>query len=208
MGLTYRRSDGLPTLTPLGELVLKQLKTLEFTSHHGDYFREHTVRALPEEFVSRMGELRASTMVDNVMLAVHNVEKVLQEADSYLLNINMPYIASAFPHIRGAYDRGVKGRFLHGKNLKLPIEMRDDRERVLDADIIDAYRRNAIHDEKILDTELVMYMSEKEVAILSFPLEDGRFDFIGFSSKDKDVLYWCKDLFEYYWFQAATNPIG
>jgi predicted transcriptional regulator len=207
-GLTYRRPDGLPDLTPMGELVLRQLKSLEFTSYYSDYFREHTLTSIPDQFVSRLGELRVSTLVDNVMLAVHNVEKVLREADSYLLNINMPYIASAFPFIREAYDRGVKGRFLHGKDLMLPSEMKDDRERVLDTQLIDSFRRKGIHNEKLLKTDVVMYMSEKEVAILSFPLRDGIYDFRGFSSIDKRFLDWCRDIFEYCWARGISPNIG
>ena len=206
-GLTYRRSDGLPDLTPMGELVLRQLKSLEFTSQYSDYFREHTLASIPDQFVSRLGELWVSTLVDNVMLAVHNVEKVLREAEFYILNINMPYIASAFPFIREAYDKGVKGRFLHGKDLELPSEMRDDRERVLDPQLIDSFRRRGIHNEKLLETDVVMYMSEKEVAIISFPLQDGLYDFRGFCSMDKNFLNWCQDLFEYYWTRGNKPTI-
>ena len=42
-------------------------------------------------------------------------------------------------------------------------------------------------------------MSEKELALLSFPKRDNRFDFYGYSSTDEDTLRWCRELFGYYW---------
>ncbi len=47
-----------------------------------------------------------------------------------------------------------------------------------------------------------LYMSEKEIAILSFPYSDGRFDYLGFASKDERTHRWCKNLFDYYWEKA------
>jgi predicted transcriptional regulator len=44
-----------------------------------------------------------------------------------------------------------------------------------------------------------MYMPEKELALLSFPKRDNRFDFFGYSSTDEDTLRWCRELFGYYW---------
>lgn len=40
---------------------------------------------------------------------------------------------------------------------------------------------------------------EKEVAVVVFPLIDGRFDYFGFSSSDEQTHAWCRDIFTYYW---------
>jgi len=48
-------------------------------------------------------------------------------------------------------------------------------------------------------------MSEREVALVSFPLSDGGFDYIGFSTKDKFTHKWCEDLFKYYWDRAIPR---
>ncbi len=42
-------------------------------------------------------------------------------------------------------------------------------------------------------------MSEKEVALLSFPAVNGGYDYLGFTSTDPAALRWCRDVFEYYW---------
>jgi predicted transcriptional regulator len=42
-------------------------------------------------------------------------------------------------------------------------------------------------------------MNEKEVASVAFPLHDGRFDYLGFTSKNPQVHNWCHDVYEHYW---------
>ena len=60
--------------------------------------------------------------------------------------------------------------------------------------------------EKVMEgIDLVLYMSENEVAILAFPLKNGRFDFFGFSATDDNALRWCRDLFMYYWERGETK---
>ena len=133
------------------------------------------------------------------MVAVHNIERILKEADEYLLDLNVPYIASAFPHIRDAFMRGIKGRFLHGRGLGLPDEMMDERKESFDDEFKAKITSSGLYQERILEVPLIMYMSEKELALLSFPKRDGRFDFYGYTSTDEEALRWCRDIFEHYW---------
>ena len=112
VGLTEKDPDGPYRLTPFGMLTLTQIQGLEFTSKHRRYFKNHTVSNLPQRFLLRLGELQASEYLDDVMVVIHTIEKIIKEADDHLLDLNVPYIASAFPHIRDAFMRGVKGRFL------------------------------------------------------------------------------------------------
>lgn len=206
--LVEKGADGLHCLTPYGELILRQLPGLEFTSRHRDYFREHTLTNLPTEFVLRIGELEGSTYIDDVMVAVHSVEETLLEAEEYILNINVPYIASAFPLVREAYERGVTGRFIHTRELIVPPSMREERERVFDDDIMKKIWTSGLQEERLVEEMgLILYMSEKSVGILAFPLKDGRFDFLGFRSESEGPRRWCRDLFYYYWERAEPEHI-
>jgi len=45
---------------------------------------------------------------------------------------------------------------------------------------------------------IYLCMSEKEVAVVAFPLLDGRFD-ARVSSTDEQTHAWCRDIFNYYW---------
>ncbi|UCD43898.1 MAG: helix-turn-helix domain-containing protein [Candidatus Bathyarchaeota archaeon] len=203
VGLTERNSEGLFELTPYGGLTLRQIKGVEFTSRHRDYFRDHSLVNLPSEFVCQIGKLSDSTYVDDVMVTVHRVEEVLKNAEDYILNVNLPYIASAFPLIKDAFKRGVKARFIHTEDLDIPVSMRDDRQRFVDNQLLREVKASGQYTERLSDDiDLVLYMSEKEVAIVTFPMTDGKFDFYGFASTDLGTLEWCRDVFEYYWERA------
>jgi predicted transcriptional regulator len=202
-GLTMRRTDGLLELTPYGGLVLRQLNALEFTSKHREYFVNHVLNDLPDKFVSRMGELRGCSLNLDVMVSIHRVQKILQEAKEYVWDLNLPYIASAFPYIRNIFDRGVEGRFLHGGELELPDEMRGERERVFSDEQVRSLKAIGVYKERLVEAGLIIYMSEKELALLCFPETDGRFDYMGFTSTDPDALEWCSDVFLHFWEQGT-----
>jgi predicted transcriptional regulator len=53
--------------------------------------------------------------------------------------------------------------------------------------------------------DIVMLLSEKEVAAIVFPNLEGKFDYLSFRSKDEDALNWTKSLFLYYWERAIRQ---
>jgi len=205
VGLTERDADGLHGLTPYGELVLRQIQGLNFTSQHVDYFKSHSLAGLPAEFVHRLSELAGSVYVDDVMVMVHNVEKLLKEVEEYILNINTPYISSTFPLVGEAFGRGVEAKFIHSRELVPPDIMVEEHKQAVGKSA-ELARVSGDYLEKVMEgIDLVLYMSEKEVAILAFPLKNGRFDFFGFSATDESSLKWCRDLFMYYWERGETK---
>ena len=127
------------------------------------------------------------------------MEETLINAEDYILNVNVPYIASAFPLIRDPFEKGVKARFIHTEDLDVPVSMRDDRQRFVDDQLLREVTASGQYTERLLnEADLVLYMSEKEVSIVTFPMTDGKYDFYGFASTDGRTLEWCRDLFEYY----------
>ena len=49
-----------------------------------------------------------------------------------------------------------------------------------------------------------MSLSEKQVAGICFPANDGRIDYRGFVSDNPVVLKWAKDLYEHLW--SISDP--
>lgn len=201
-GLTTRDKEGYPSLTPFGKLILKQLEAVQFTNLHREYFVTHVADRIPGSFVTRFGELAGLRHHDDVMRVIKDVIRILDEAEEYVLDVNLPYIASAFPHIRDAYERNVKGKFLHGAGLKVPDEMQSVREETFTAEFIDSLHHKEVYEEKYLDVNFVLYMNEKEVAILSFPTIHMDYDFIGFTGSGEKAHRWCEELFYHYWDQG------
>ena len=198
-GLATRNTAGHPCMTSYGLMVLHQLDGVNFTTDHREYFETHDASALPDKFLCRLGELEKMEYTDDIMVAIHNSVRIIQEAEEYILDINLPYISSGFPHIKAAYDRGVKGWFLRGADLRVPAEMQAQREQTISDEYVAYVRREGLLQDRFLEVDVILYMNEKEVALLSFPTLNGRYDYRGFTSKDPAVLDWCRELFYYYW---------
>ena len=198
--LATKDTEGQYHLTPYGELTLVQLRGQLFTSRYREYFSTHTLNNLPYEFVSRLGELENSEFIDDVMVSVHLIEETLRNAEEYILNFNIPYIASAFPMIREVIESGIECRWIRSKDIELPEQMKNLREQeITDNVVLEAMRKGTYQDKVVEGNDLVLYLSEKGVAIIAFPLKNGDFDFHGFKSTDPEAHKWCRDIFEYYW---------
>lgn len=198
--LTLKGADGSYNLSPFGELVLRMLPSLEFITGHREYFISHPLSSFPQVFVSRMGELMGSTLVDDVMVVFHNVEKVINEAEEYVWRITDRYLITALDELSAAVDRGVKVRLLEPKDIVYPPNWEGP------GPIIDEARVKGHFTRRVLEkVHVFIAMSEKEVAGISFPLEDGRFDYHGFTAIDENSYNWCRDVFEYYWERSEAT---
>jgi len=206
--LAAKNPNGQYYISPFGNLLLSQLTGTKFIVKNRQYFTSHILDRIPEGSRASIGELSDSQLIDNVMVMVHSVEETLRGAEEYLLDINVPYIASAFPLIGEAFARGVRGQFLHTSDLKIPPSMLEERVRYMDDRVMQRIRSSGLYQERVVDkADVVLYMSEKQVAIVSFPVEEQRFDYLGFASKDRKALAWCRDLFMHYWEFSRPVPI-
>ncbi len=206
VGLTKKSFEGLHHLTPYGELVLKQLEGLKFVSLHKDYFAIHSLSYLPKEFVFRIGELFNGIYVNEVVSSFYNIDKIIQEAEEYIWEITDQYLLSTIPLLKEALDRGVKVRDIEAKDMVVPPKMMEAwRADTSTPEGLDRARIAGLLEERFLERlDIYLWMSEKEVAVISFPLKDGRFDYLGFTSKDERFHKWCRDLFQHYW-EGACN---
>lgn len=205
VGLTQKEADGLHHTTNYGRLVLRQLRGLEFTSGRRDYFMTHSLESLPEEFVCRIGEIKDTTFIDDVMVAFYSIEKVIREAEEYLRIISDQYPVSSIPLFTDAFRRDVKVETIDAADWVPPQRLKDaiqaeDVEAVLQA------RSKKVMLERVLERlDVFLWMSEKEVAALAFPNLEGRFDYLGFTGLDPRFHRWCSDLFQHYWSRAEIK---
>lgn len=204
VGLIKKNIDGLYNLTFYGELALKQIEGLKFSSKYKSYFASHSLSDIPGEFTARMGELSDSYLVDNVMTSFHNVERLIKEAEEYILEMTDLYIMSTFPLLRDAFKREVRLR-----NIQRTEFLSQPMYSEIDPEVTEELKRLSprLWEERYLDKlPFFLYMSEKEVAIIGFPT-NGKLDYIGFSSEDKKVHKWCHDLFQHFWEVAESKHI-
>jgi predicted transcriptional regulator len=206
VGLTEKDVEGLHHASRYGRLVLGQLPALEFSYQNRDYLNSHTLDGLPRELASRIGELRETTLVDDIVLGFNNVGRVVQEAKEYVLSITDQYVVSQTPYFQQTLERGV-----HMKNIDAPFSVtpaqvpREYRDPDFTRTVTDARKDGRLEERFLTPLGAYIFMSEREVAMLAFPLADGRFDYIGFASQSESTHSWCKDLFQTLWAQATPR---
>ena len=197
VGLEYKDPKGYHHLTHYGELILRQLRGIEFTSNFKAYFTTHSLERLSSEFVDGIGDLSDSMEIANAMDFIRNTENLIREARDYVWLLVDQFPMNSIRTIVEAIDRGVRFRI---------IELR---ERVLnpDLDALTSEETQAIG--RTSQTTLVEQRMVKEVnvsmlvsdshCIIAFPTSDGQFDFKGFTATDDSSLSYCRDVFQHYW---------
>ena len=199
VNLTRKDADGLHHITAYGRLVVRQLQGIWFTSRHKDYFASHTLDRIPQEFLSRLGELADCNHLDDTMVSLYNIEKMVREAEEHVWSINFPVPVSVFPRLREAFERGVKGRLIAPKDFIVhPIVkggLKGEDRKAMER----ASATGLLEQRFIERMDLILWISEKEAALVSFPKPDGSFDLLGFASSNERTLTLARDLFLHYW---------
>ena len=201
VGLAFKEPNGLFYVSNYCKLVLNQVKDLEFTTKHKDYFNSHTTAGTPLEFMKRIGDLANSRYMYNAINFLHCVERIIDESEEYVWFIGDEYIINAAHLINEAAKRDVAFKIIEPENYVSSLEQKS-----IDSLFSKLGHSSTLEKKELKHINVFLYVSEK-MAALAFPLEDMRFDYLGFASTDKSSLQWCKDLFLFYWGQAKPRSV-
>jgi len=203
--LVVKDVEGFFSLTPFGEQALKWIPGYTFISENREYFQSHTLSNLPPNLLSRLGDLSGCMYSNDAMISVSHIETMIREADEYIYNIHDQFLLSAYPLASEAVKRGVNIKSIdpvvYRPSLEIKGEISEEDQKTLSK----ALEEGRLFNRKMEQFEVFLWMSEKEIAILSFPTLDGTFDYLGFTSKDDRALKWCNDLYSYYWDRAEPK---
>jgi predicted transcriptional regulator len=169
------------------------LPGFDFLCKNRNYLTTHRSSHLPEAFVSRIGELKECSFTNDVMVAFHKVNRLIEKAEEYVWIISSQILMSTLSYLEDAIRRGVKFRLILPENLVPPPGFKP-------IPIIP----NRIERRTLLRVDIVIVMSEK-LARIAFPTADDKMDHIGFGSTNEISHKWCKGLFEYYWTKAKIG---
>jgi len=199
VGLIKRDDDGRYHPNLYGDLIIKQLDGIIFSTKHREYFTTHSIANLPLEFIERMGELSGSIYAQDQMVAISRIEAMMREAEEYIWILHDQYFMGGYSIGAEALNRGVEIRSIDPKIYNPPTQLRgevSDRDRKT---INDAVANGLCKLGTLKKINIFLQFSEKEAALIAFPTVDGKFDYLGFGSSDERVLKWCKDVFKFYW---------
>jgi predicted transcriptional regulator len=194
--------DGAFHLTPYGEEALNLLSGFRFLFKNREYLTAHVLTGLPERFRASIGVLEGCEFVDDVMVAFHNVENMIANAEKFVWILTNQVLASTIPYLKEAVERGTEFRLIMPGDY-VPSE--GVRELVSNPAFEKANRAKKLENRFLDAVDVFLCLSEKEVAALSFPNLEGKLDYIGFKSKNKSVTDWSKALYEFYWEKASSQ---
>ena len=200
--LIIKDVEGAFHLTPYGEEALTLLSGFRFLFKNREYFTSHTLHELPKQFQNSVGMLDSCELVNEVMVAFHNIEKMIADAEKYVWILTNQVLASTIPYLTQALERGAEFRLLMPKDFNPSKSVRE----LVNNPIFEKATRTKKLESRFLDkTGAFICLSEKEVAAIAFPNLEGKFDYIGFKAENESVKEWSKALYTYYWNKATSQ---
>jgi predicted transcriptional regulator len=208
ISMIERDPNGDYALTSYGENALKLLAPYEFLSQEKEYILKHSTRWLPDSFVSRLGELKKSERVNELLDVVSNIARERRDATEYEWFISPGRMSSPreADDLIDEFNRGVKMRAIEPSGYTPSRKVMSEVPRETLDFYEEQWKRKNLQIRYLDEVKIRMYMTEKAVAILALPKKDGEVDVLGYQSRDPTFHGWCKDLFEYFWEQAKEVP--
>jgi predicted transcriptional regulator len=200
--LIRKDADGAFHLTPYGEEALNLLSGFKFLFKNREYFMTHTLSEFPQQFRAGLGILDSFNVVSDVMVAFHNVEKMIAGAEKFVWILTNQVLASTIPYLLQELERGGEFRLLMPKDY-VPSE--DVRELVANPIFAKASRSKKLESRFLDRVDVFLCLSENEVAILAFPSLEGKLDYVGFTSEYEAAIEWSKMLYAFYWNKASSH---
>jgi predicted transcriptional regulator len=197
--LISKDPDGCFHLTPFGEQALRFLPGYEFISKHKKYLKTHTLSTLYPIYLADIGVLASSEFVDKFTYTLFNIENMIRESEEFVWVITDQIPASVLPIYIDTLKRGVECRKIMPRNASIPSAIFTMGN---DPAFTAAAREHKLESRYLDKIDLVLGLSEKEIASIMFPDLEGKFDYISFRTKDREALNWAKSLFLYYWNKA------
>ena len=195
--LVVKNPDGTYDITHFGRLCMLKNMEMVFLFNHRDYFNTHSLEGLPKDLLAKLGILSSSTYIDDTLIALGVVKRIIDEAQESLFRLSDQFLMVLLDPIVAAADRGVNYSFIYSADIKVPPDAKDT------VRLRDASRKGNFFSYTHPNISAFMVMSEKEV-MLAFPQLGGSYDYTGFNSTDESVLEWCKELFEHH--NAGRQP--
>lgn len=196
--LVERTPEGAYRMTPYGSHLIHFMPAFRFLHSYRGYFRNHTLRDIPNRLLSRVGELAGSAFTDDVMYSFHNVTQMIEHAEKYVWIMSDQVLMSTVQPLHQAIQRGVKFRLIVPRGIQPPGEF-------LTHVASEAWRSDLI-ELRIRDRcSYIVTMSEKS-AFVSFPSTEGNLDYLGFRVQTEQGNSWCRDLFLESWRESHEKP--
>jgi predicted transcriptional regulator len=195
--LAEKTPKGEYRLTPLAKASLSQLPFFAFLDKHHEYFSTHDFSGIPDNFISRIGELENCELERNLMKSMQQGRDYCINAKKFLNGVMCMIPLEFFDVILENLKQGCKVKLLFGKNSVVPKGFSKHPSRIEYL----KYKKSGQVEEKIIENVPIIVSTTENESQMIFANKDLGFpDTKGvFFSKDPKFSKWCQDLIDYYW---------
>jgi predicted transcriptional regulator len=130
------------------------------------------------------------------MVGFANVENMIRKAKEYIWILSNQVLVSTLSHLEEALKRGVEFKLILPTTV---IPPKDALERMYDPIFLQALQTRRFENRYLEKTDVLICLSEKEIAALGFSTIEGKLDYKGFHATDESSFKWTKTLFSHYW---------
>ena len=205
IGLEEKDARGFHFLTPYGELVLRQLRGVTFTSQFREYFSNHSLEKLLDKHVDTIGDLVDCICIDNPMEFLRYTDSLFRDSQEYIKFLVDQFPINSLATIVDAIERGVQVQIIEPKERMLNPNLDD--LTIEESKTLHQTKQASTVDQRMVDeANVLLFISEKR-CILAFPSPDGRYDYLGFTSDNESSINWCNEVFNSYWSQGLPRGI-
>lgn len=194
VGLVHRDGDGQYRLTNYGQLVLSQLNGIEAVSKNATYFSQCDTSVLPDEFISRFGELIEGKALINISDQLNAIDYALKGAEHFIWAMSSQNLNITNQAIVAKAKEGLDIRFIAPEGIFLPNSV---------APIPTTLR--GISKRELKKVEMTILVTDN-IAGFGLPTSDGKLLTHSLAGTDPRFRKWCGDLFKYHWERA--RPFG
>ncbi|MCW4012640.1 MAG: hypothetical protein NWF07_06570 [Candidatus Bathyarchaeota archaeon] len=188
--LIQKHIDGSYELSNFGQLVLHFMPMFGFFVKNKAYFLDHDVWAIPNEFVSRLGELAEGVMVEELAEIVNRIESMMGSAEEYVHVITDQVMNVHSRVMDEQTSKGVKFRSIAHVKLVNPQAKK---------------YQGDVETRFLHSIPGLLVVTEKE-GLFALVSGDGKLSHSGFYGSDAMLLGWVNDMFDYYWERADKRP--
>jgi predicted transcriptional regulator len=200
-GLLLKDSDGKHMLTPYGKLVVEIIPSLTFLHNHREYFLEHDLSDLPQEFIQRLGLLGKCQLVHGVLAIIQRWKSLYLDSQAYIKEIMGQVPVDLIEILSSKIQTGVRFSYIFGRDSVIP----KGRSEILHKVGWTEFISKGLVSRRMLETVKIMIIFNEKQACILFPNLKGEPDLnTMFYSHDMEFHTWCEELFELQWKRASS----
>lgn len=186
--LIGKKVDGTYTITPLGKLATIFLLDFNFILKNSDYFLDHDLFCIPQEFIERLGELSSAEFCHEAMSGFNRVRNMVFNAEKFLWTMAEQVDSSHIKPTQEKVSRGLDFKFIMQAGLARTF--------------VNAKDTAVLSGSRYLQKIPVTLVITENEASITFRTISGAMDYMGLHGSDEKLCKWAKDLFLYYWEKA------